>query len=317
MTPIVVIGLIAAAVVGLLFVFLAMGGQRRMRRRARRIGASERIGPVSLGPRLRVDKPGGLDVIASRLLPRPALLRQRLASTGTSLSIGAYALICLGVAIAVAALALIKHAPPVVALLGGSLAGMIVPHMAVGWLITRRRDAFLKLFPNAIGLMVRGLKAGLPAIESMLVVGREVGDPVGEEFRRVGDQVRLGQSIEDSLWAVARRLSLPEFNFLAITIAIQRETGGNLAETLENLDDMLRKRHQMKLKIKAMSSEAVATAMIIGALPFLMSGLLFFVSRGYIMTLFTTDLGHIMLAVGGTWMGIGFFVMSQMIKFEI
>jgi tight adherence protein B len=151
----------------------------------------------------------------------------------------------------------------------------------------------------------------------MLVVGREVGDPVGAEFRRVGDQVRVGQGIEDSLWAVARRLNLQEFNFLVITLAIQRETGGNLAETLENLDDMIRKRQQMKLKVKAMSSEAMATAMIIGSLPFVMTGILFLVSRKYILTLFQTDMGHILLGVGGVWMSIGFFVMSQMVKFEI
>jgi len=151
----------------------------------------------------------------------------------------------------------------------------------------------------------------------MLVVGREVNDPVGEEFRRVGDNVRLGQALEESLWAIAKRLNLPEFNFLVITFAIQRETGGNLAETLENLDDMIRKRQQMKLKVKAMSSEAMATAMIIGSLPFVMTGILFLVSRKYILTLFQTDIGHILIGVGGTWMSIGFFVMSQMVRFEI
>jgi len=127
----------------------------------------------------------------------------------------------------------------------------------------------------------------------------------------------MGQSIEESLWAVARRINLPEFNFLAITVAIQRETGDNLAETLENLDEMLRKRHQMKLKIKAMASEATATAMIIGSLPFAMGALLFFVSRAYIMTLFNNFMGNVMIAGGVIWMSIGFFVMSQMIRFDI
>jgi tight adherence protein B len=213
--------------------------------------------------------------------------------------------------------ALLEKLPPLAALLVGSVCGLLLPHLAIGWLIGERRKKFSKLFPDAIGLMVRGLKAGLPAIESMLIVGREVPPPIGEEFRRVGDQVRVGQSIEDALWAIARRIQLPEFNFLVITMAIQRETGGNLAETLENLDDMLRKRQQMKLKIKAMSSEAVATAAIIGSMPFAMSLLLFFVSHDYIMKLVTTDLGRVLLGGAITWMCIGFFVMSQMISFEI
>jgi tight adherence protein B len=317
MTPWLILPVLAVAVGLILVLFSSGAGARRLTRRARRIATPNRVSKVPVGPQLRVNRPGGLDVFVGRLLPRPALLRQRLASTGTPLSIGAYALICINLAIGVALLAILKGMPPIIALLAGTLCGLLLPHLAVGWLVSRRRKKFSKFFPDAIGLMVRGLKAGLPVTESLLVVGREVSDPVGEEFRRVGDQVRLGQAIEDALWAVAKRLDLAEFNFLVVTMSIQRETGGNLAETLENLDDMLRKRHQMKLKIKAMSSEAMATAMIIGSLPFVMSAILFLVSRAYIMTLFNTDLGRIMLGGGLFWMSIGIFVMSQMIKFEI
>jgi tight adherence protein B len=315
--PLLILGLIVAIVAGLIVAFMAGAGQRRLSRRARRISAPDRGGRTNTALTLRVEGPGGLDRMAIRLLPNPALLRQRLAASGLPVSIGAYAMICVNFGIAVTVVALLDHAPPVIALLAGMLAALAVPHFVVGFLVNRRRNKFSKLFPDAIGLMVRGLKAGLPVVESMLVVGREVGDPVGAEFRRVGDQVRVGQGIEDSLWAVARRLNLQEFNFLVITLAIQRETGGNLAETLENLDDMIRKRQQMKLKVKAMSSEAMATAMIIGSLPFVMTGILFLVSRKYILTLFQTDMGHILLGVGGVWMSIGFFVMSQMVKFEI
>lgn len=318
MNPLVVLALVAAVLAGLLLTFVSGGGRRRISRRARRISAADRASNrVAQGLTLRLGKPGDLDRMAIRLLPRPEMLRQRLATTGIPISIGAYAMICANFGIAVTVIALLQHSPAVIALLAGTFAALVVPHFVIGFLVNRRRGKFSKLFPDAIGLMVRGLKAGLPVVESMLVVGREVANPVGEEFRRVGDQVRLGQGIEESLWAVAKRISLPEFNFLVITLAIQRETGGNLAETLENLDDMIRKRQQMKLKVKAMSSEAMATAMIIGCLPFVMTGILFLVSRKYIMTLFTTDIGHILLGVGGTWMSIGFFVMSQMVRFEI
>jgi tight adherence protein B len=311
--PILLIGGIVFA----MLLFLAGSGERRLRRRARRISGAKRDNPLERGPQLRVGRPGGLDVVVMRFVPRPALLRQRLAASGLKLTISGYALICLGLAISTGALCLLKGVPPLAAALVGSVAGLLLPHLGLGHMIGQRRKKFAKLFPDAIGLMIRGLKAGLPPVESMLIVGREVHEPVGEEFRRVSDQVRMGQSIEESLWAVARRINLPEFNFLAITVAIQRETGGNLAETLENLDEMLRKRHQMKLKIKAMASEATATAMIIGSLPFAMGALLFFVSRAYIMTLFNNFMGNVMIAGGVIWMSIGFFVMSQMIRFDI
>ena len=119
----------------------------------------------------------------------------------------------------------------------------------------------------------------------MQMVGREIGDPVGEEFRRISDEVRLGQPLEQALWDTARRIGTPEFNFLVVTMIVQRETGGNLAETLENLDQVLRRRRQMRLKIKAMSSEARASAMIIGSLPFIMFTILLVVNNAYAMTL--------------------------------
>jgi tight adherence protein B len=206
---------------------------------------------------------------------------------------------------------------PIIAILVGAAAGLWIPHAVVGRWIKGRQDRFIKLFPDAIGLMVRGLRSGLPLVETMIVVGREVAEPVGEEFRRIGEQVKLGQTIQDAMAAAGKRLNLPEFNFLVITFSVQRETGGNLAETLENLDDVLRKRQQMKLKIKAMSSEAVASASIIGCLPFVIGLLIFFVSHDYIMTLFHPGLGYIMLIVAAVMIGIGVLVMSKMVSFEI
>jgi tight adherence protein B len=316
-TTLVLPGMLICGVVAIVLVFLASAGERRLARRARRIAAAKLGSPAERGPQLRVGKPGELDVFLVRFLPRPALLRQRLAASGLKLTISAYLLISLGLAVSIGVFAAVKGAPLLIATLVGSVAGLLLPHLALGYMVERRRKKFAKLFPDALGLMIRGLKAGLPALESIMIVGREAAEPVGGEYRRISDQVRMGQGIEESLWAAARRINLAEFNFLAITIAIQRETGGNLAETLENLDEMIRKRHQMKLKIKAMSSEATATAMIIGSMPFAMGTLLFFVSRPYIMTLFNNFMGNVLMAVGLCWMSIGFFVMSQMIRFEV
>ncbi len=312
------VGLSMAAACFTVFAAFSGGGKRQLARRARQMGASDRgKRSTRAGPQLRRDNHGNFDAFLHRFLPRPDALRARLVASGTGLTIGRYGLICIIVAISLTILLMLRGLSPLAAVLIGLVSGLWLPHMVIGWKVNRQRARFMKLLPQAIGLIVRGLKAGLPVGETMLVIGREVPDPVGEEFRRVGDQVRLGQSIEDAMWAVARRFNLAEFNFLVITLSVQRETGGNLAETLENLEDILRKRQQMRLKVKAMSSEAKASAGIIGSLPFVMAALLFFVSHDYVMSLFTSNLGHMMLTGGGISMSIGVFVMIQMVRFEI
>lgn len=304
---------------GVAVLSLTAQGNPRIARRARRLmaGNQGRKAVAAETPDMRRDRLGGLDGVIHRLVPRPAALRARLAATGMSLSIGRYGLICAAVAVVVPAPLLLNGVAWPLCLLLGALAGLWLPHTMVGRLINGRRKKFSKLFPDAIGLMVRGLKAGLPVTETMIVVGREILGPVGEEFRRVSDQVRLGQPLDEALWQTAKRIDLAEFNFLIITLSVQRETGGNLAETLENLEDILRRRSQMRLKIKAMSSEAVASAGIIGSLPFIMAALMFVVSRDYILTLFSAPLGWMMLAGGGTSLAIGILVMVKMVSFEV
>ncbi|MGH6797682.1 MAG: type II secretion system F family protein, partial [Roseiarcus sp.] len=229
------------------------GAKRVAKVRDRSRGLSEVPEEVIL--RLDQRKQTGLDGIVKRFLPRPELLRLRLLRTGHSIGLGTYAIICGGtVAVCLGAL-LFFSVPPALALPGGIILGLVVPHIGVAFLAARRAKKFTALFPEAIGLMVRGIKSGLPIGETMIVVGQEVPDPVGEEFRRVADQVRLGQSLENALWETAKRIGTPEIKFLVVSLSVQKETGGNLAETLENLDTILRRRRQMKLKIKAMSSE--------------------------------------------------------------
>jgi tight adherence protein B len=296
------------------------GGRRSLARRARKMrpGARGQSLPTAVASiDLRRDMHGGLDIFARRVLPRSAALGERLAETGLDIPIGRYGLICLILALAIAALLFLRRVPALAALPLGIVAGLWLPYLATGWLVKRRRKKFTKLFPETIGLMVRGLKAGLTITDMMAIVGREIADPVGEEFRTMGDQIRLGQRVEDAMWAVARRLELPEFNFLVISLSVQRETGGNLAETLENLQGLLLRRENMRLKIKAMSSEAVATASIIGILPFVIMIMLYVVSPTYIMTLFTTPLG-LKLAGGAAFsLSLGVFVMVRMIRFDI
>jgi tight adherence protein B len=141
--------------------------------------------------------------------------------------------------------------------------------------------------------------------------------PIGLEFHRICDGVRMGKSLEGAMWDVAKRIDTPEFRFLIIAMAIQKETGGNLAETLGNLADLIRKRRQLRLKVKAMSSEAKASAMIIGSLPFIMFCLLLAVNSDYVLVLFHRTSGKIMVGIGLTWMSIGWATMLKMINFEL
>ncbi len=153
--------------------------------------------------------------------------------------------------------------------------------------------------------------------ETFQVVSQELPGPVGEEFKGVVERIRIGNTMEAALQESADMLGTPEFQFFCITIAIQRETGGNLAETLANLSDVLRKRAQMKLKIRAMSSEAKASAYIVGALPFFVFGVVYSMNPEYLGGFFYEERLMITGAGGLIWMGIGAFIMSRMISFEI
>jgi len=258
-----------------------------------------------------------MDGLAQRLIPKPALLRQRLQRTGRSWTLAQYGLASLGIIVVVSALLILKGLPLILALFMGLFAGVGLPHFVVGKLIKRRVDQFTARFPDAIDLMVRGLRSGLPISETLGIVADEIAGPIGEEFRAVSDKMKIGRTMEGALQEVADRLGTPEFQFFVITLAIQRETGGNLAETLANLSEVLRKRAQMKLKIKAMSSESKASAWIVGALPFIVFILIWFINGTYMQGFFVDE--RLMIAGGGglIWMGIGVYIMAKMVDFEI
>ena len=254
---------------------------------------------------------------ASSIIPRPALLRKRLEMTGKNISLGKYAVVSLGLAIVVMVVLMFRGAPIFLALFAGLFVGIGIPHYVVGKMIKRRIAKFNSNFPDAIDLMVRGLRSGLPISETMIVVANEIQGPVGIEFRSVADKMKIGRTMESALQETADRLGTPEFQFFVISLAIQRETGGNLAETLSNLSDVLRKRAQMKLKIRAMSSESKASAYIVGSLPFIVFSLVWMINPGY-MANFFTDQRLIVAGLGAlVWMSIGGFIMAKMVNFEI
>lgn len=277
---------------------------------------------LTMAPSVRLDGPdhaaSPLDRLVRRLLPRQSVLRGRLARTGRRIGVGSY--VAAGVAlgtVTTALLLVVARQPVALAVLLGVAVGIGGPHVAVDRMIRKRLERFIALFPDAIDLIVRGLKSGLPVIESVAAAGREMADPVGIEFRRIADSVKFGQTLEDAMWETAARLDTPEFKFFVISLAVQRETGGNLGETLGNLSDILRRRRQMRLKIRAMSSEARASAMILGSLPFVMFGLIYLINPGYESLLFTDPRGRLALIAGLVIMAAGIVVMRRMVRFEI
>lgn len=244
-------------------------------------------------------------------------LRLRLTQTGKKWTLQQYMYASGGLAFVTMAILLLKGASFLVGVSGGLLIGAGLPHMVVNFLMGRRIKNFTTNFPDAIELLVRGLKSGMPVSETLSVIAKEIAGPVGEEFKLVVEKIKIGKSMEESLQDTADRLGTAEFQFFVITLAIQRETGGNLAETLANLADVLRKRAQMKLKIRAMSSESKASAYIVGSLPFFVSGMIWTVNQKYLEGFFYEPRLMIAGVVGAVWMAIGVFIMAKMVNFEI
>ena len=244
-------------------------------------------------------------------------LALRLERTGMGWTPARYFYATFGLIAGIALVVYLRSGAPLLALGVGIVLGAGIPHLVVGRFIKRRIAAFNARFPDAIELLVRGLRSGLPVSETLSVVAGEVPGPVGAEFRSAVERIKIGRTMEDSLQVTADKLGTPEFQFFVITLAIQRETGGNLAETLSNLADVLRKRAQMKLKIKALSSESKASAYIVGALPFLVFAMIWWINPTYLGGFFE-DERLIVTGLGGmVWMAIGAFIMARMVSFEI
>ncbi len=317
--------LVGAGLFAGLWMTLFGEGERRLRRRVEALhapragGAEQAAGSAQSLRRNRSDSSiASLDRLIKRFLPNIALLRLRLARSGWPLKVGDYVLICLALtAVTMLVLWLAVDLSLLLDALIAVIAGLALPHLALQQQTNRRLKKFVGLMPEALDLIVRGIRSGLPVSEALKSIADEIADPVGAEFRQVTDQMRIGVALDEAMWAAARRLGIAEFNFLVISLSIQQETGGNLAEILEKLSDMVRRREQMRLKVKAMSSEARASAMIIGALPFVMCGVISFVNPNYMSTLFTDPRGWVMIGVGLTSLLIGLAVMAKMIRFDI
>ncbi len=211
----------------------------------------------------------------------------------------------------------IAGVPVVVAGVAGLVGALGLPRWMLSYLRKRRQEIFLNDFADAIDVMVRGLKAGLPVNDAMKVIAAETPAPVGPEFMEVVEGQRVGISIGQGIERMFERMPLAEVNFLAIVMAIQAKTGGNLAEALNNLSKVLRDRKKMKQKIKSVSQEAKASASIIGALPFIICAAMAVLNPSHLNPLWETRTGNLIIIGALIWMGTGVLIMRKMINFKI
>lgn len=207
---------------------------------------------------------------------------------------------------------------PLIVLPGALAVGILgLPRWFVAFKRKRRVKAFLNEFPNALDVIVRAVKSGLPINDGIRLIASEAREPVKTEFRRIVEAQQMGMSTPEACMRMGETMPCPEANFFGIVIQIQAQAGGNLSEALSNLSRVLRNRKKMKAKVQALSMEAKASAVIIGALPFIVAFMVYVTSPTYIMPLFTTSIGHLILGVSGIWMLMGILVMRKMINFEV
>lgn len=315
---------ILATFVGLLMLGMALSGPSSGKAKTRRLSAvkdrhaasTEAVVAAQMRKTIAAVNGNSVSSLAS-MMPRRELLELRLRRTGKNWTLSNFMIASMVAFLAIAGVLVMAGAPVMLTGLIAGFFGLGMPHLIVGYLIKKRVAKFTTRFPDAIDLLVRGLKSGLPISETFGLVSTEIPGPVGEEFKAVNERVRIGKTMDLALQDSAEMLQTPEFQFFCITIAIQRETGGNLAETLNNLSEVLRKRAQMKLKIRAMSSEAKASAYIVGALPFFVFGLVWTMNPQYVSGFFYEE-RLITVGIGGlVWMSIGAGIMAKMISFEI
>ncbi|WP_029418153.1 type II secretion system F family protein [Brevundimonas bacteroides] len=241
----------------------------------------------------------------------------RLKHAGLGISVRTFWLISAGLGIVAALVALVFGLHVFVALGAGVAAGLGLPRWVVGFVASGRMKKFGLEFPNAVDVIVRGIKSGLPVHDCFKIIAKESPAPLGPEFQTLVEGLGVGLTLAQALEKMYERIPTPELKFFTIVIAIQQKTGGNLAEALGNLSHVLRARRMMREKVKALSSEALASAGIIGSLPPVVMALVGLTTPSYMALMFTDIRGQIMLLGSAIWMGCGIFVMKRMISFKI
>ena len=313
--------LAAVAVGGVVYVFLypILSGEKKTEARVASVARSEPIARATRGP-----QKSRRDTIENTLKEveernrkhKSPPLAVRITQAGLAWSKQTFFIVSGVVGLAMFFVGLLANAGLLPAVGLGFAGAFGLPRWLLGYLKKRREQKFLNGFPDAVDVIVRGVKAGLPLLDCIKMISIESVEPVRSEFRAILETQAIGMPLGEACGKLYERMPVPEANFFGIVIAIQQKAGGNLAETLANLSRVLRDRKKMKAKIQAMSQEAKASAGIIGALPLAVMTLVWITSPAYISLLFTEPLGNIMLAASAMWMAMGVMVMKKMINFD-
>jgi tight adherence protein B len=316
-------GMVATAIGGVAYVFIypLLSGERKAEAR---LASASRSEPVTARTKGRTREKSRreqveetlkeLDVKANK--PKSLPLPMKIAQAGLSWSKNQFLIISTGLGLAgfLAVFVMVGSLLPAIGV--AFAAGFGLPRWLLSFLKKRREKKFLNHFPDGVDVIVRGIKAGLPLLDSLKIIALDSQEPIKSEFKAIVETQTIGMPIGEACAKLYDRMPLPEANFFGIVISIQQKAGGNLSEALGNLSRVLRDRKKMKAKIQAMSMEAKASASIIGALPICVGTLVWLTSPDYIELLWMTELGRFMMAGCACWMGLGVFVMKQMINFD-
>lgn len=316
------LAMLAVIVAAMAFFGPALAGEDRARKRLEAVAARE----AQKGARTRDREKERRKIVQETLKEleqkqkeqrAKMTMKRRLEQAGLTVSPRVFYGVSVAVGLALGLVAFVLHVnPPWVALLIGFAAGFGVPRWVLGFLSGARKKKFASEFANAIDIIVRGVKSGLPLAECLQIIARESQSPLKEEFQAIVDAQKMGVTLDQALQRMYESMPVPEVNFFAIVLTIQQKTGGNLSEALGNLAAVLRGRKTLKGKIDAMSSEAKASAAIIGALPPGVMIMVYLSTPGYVSLLWTEHLGQLMLMGGALWMLTGVLVMRKMINFN-
>jgi tight adherence protein B len=313
--------LVAAAMGGVAYVFLypILSGERNAERRVAAAARAEPIRRTARTPQKtrREQVEGTLKQLEERQrkAKRPPLT-VRISQAGLNWSKQRFIMVSAGLGVFAFLVMIPMTGSLLTAIAVGFTAGCGIPLWVLRFLKNRRETRFLDGLPDAVDVIVRGIKAGLPLLDSLKMIAAEAPEPMRSEFRGIIETQAIGIPLGEACLKLYERIPLPEANFFGIVVSIQQRAGGNLSEALGNLSNVLRDRKKMKAKIKAMSMEAKASAAIIGALPIILMLLVWLTSPDYIELLWTDALGRLMLACSAIWMFIGIMVMRKMINFD-
>jgi tight adherence protein B len=316
--------LVSIAIGGVAWVFLypTLSGERHVEQRqasvvkAQPIAARSGTSRMAQKPRREQVEDTLKELDARNANAKKLPLSMRIAQAGLNWSVRKFWIISALLAVG-AFLAVLMTGNGIIPALGAGFAAFLgLPQWTLRFLKKRRESRFLNAFPDAVDVIVRGIKAGLPLLDSIRIVSNDTPEPVKSEFRAIIETQTIGMPLGEACARLYERMPLSEANFFGIVVSIQQKSGGNLSEALGNLSRVLRDRKRMQAKIKAMSMEAKASAAIIAALPISVMGLVYMTSPNYIELLWTTPMGRMMMAASVVWMAMGVLVMRKMINFD-